>query len=271
MLEKRFIKNTELLAKLAKVQDNLNTISMAADLKKKFIAKKAGSQAILDQFGNPVLVDSDALEGNSGDRSSRGRNRREEDLPTWSPSPTSSAAPEEKSKETGSDKSPRNDGKSIGEHVSDMFHPTDGAVGKGYTGGKKIVEDRVTPGGEAGYNKDQEFMDYGEREQRREAMLMDLIITDPILSEEDPDEVINIYNTIKEMSPRLAEDKNVMRVALRSAIQHEGIAPQDIKQFLEVEHDMQKLRNNIDAENKREYVLGSSEKALKQKPQPRIV
>ena len=265
--KKRFVKNTDLLTKIATVQDNLNSIAITTDLKKKFIAKKAQTQPILDQYGNPVLPSPDALTSNPGDRN-QSRSEQEDAGPTVI---NVASSPKEDSAEGKKDSPSRDKDKDSGKILKDLFHPTDGVVGKSYSGGKKVVEDYFTPSGEAGYNQDQEFMDYGEREQRREAMLMDLIITDPILSEEDPDEVINIYNTLKEMSPRLAEDKNVMRVALRSAVQHEGIAPQDIKQFLEVEQDMQKVRNNIDAENKRDYVIGNSEKAIKQKPQPRIV
>jgi hypothetical protein len=266
--KKRFVKNTELLAKIATVQDNLNTIAMTEDLKKKFIVKKAQTApeghpqgTILDERGNPLTSE-------EGNRLRPGENEENEEGIPYEPDLTSN--PQGQSKDTGKQREKKeNKGRGI---FGDIFSPSEkepGVIKEYYDAGKNAIQDRID--GEGSYNKGQETIDFGEREARREAMLMELIISDPILSEENPDDIISIYNTIKEMSPRLAEDKNVMRVALRSAIQHEGIAPQDIKQFLEVEHDMQKVRNNVDAENKREYVIGNSEKALKQKPQPRIV
>jgi hypothetical protein len=271
--KKRFVKNTELLAKIATVQDNLNTIAMAEDLKKKFVVKEAYNQpeqesdpagTILDERGNPR-----ALESNEGDRRAPDEDEDEdEDLVPYTPDTSTSSQPSSTSRDRQVEKK-KKEGRGL---LGDILSPSEkepGVIKQYYEAGKNAIQDRIE--GEGSYNKGQETIDFGERESRREAMLMELIISDPILSEENPDDIISIYNSIKEMSPRLAEDKNVMRVALRSAIQHEGIAPQDIKQFLEVEHDMQKVRNNVDAENKREYVIGNSEKALKQKPEARIV
>lgn len=65
--------------------------------------------------------------------------------------------------------------------------------------------------------------------------------TDEILAEADPEQVIHIYNTIRQMAPEVAGDTNVMRVLLRSAVQHEGISPFDLKGILETELAKQKV------------------------------
>lgn len=73
------------------------------------------------------------------------------------------------------------------------------------------------------------------------ALLQNLMTTDDVLSEADPDQVVSAYNTIRTTAPQLAKDVNVMRVALRSAVQHEGIDPFTIKGIAETESARQKV------------------------------
>lgn len=73
------------------------------------------------------------------------------------------------------------------------------------------------------------------------ALLQNLLTTDDVLSEADPDLVASAYNTIRATAPNLASDINVMRVALRSAVQHEGIDPFTIKGLAETEAARQKV------------------------------
>ena len=67
------------------------------------------------------------------------------------------------------------------------------------------------------------------------ALLQNLMTTDDVLSEADPDQVVSAFNTIRSTAPQLAKDINVMRVALRSAVQHEGIDPFTVKGLAETE------------------------------------
>lgn len=92
-----------------------------------------------------------------------------------------------------------------------------------------------------GRNSDQELVDRSMQDARQIAVLQNLLTTDEILSEADPDRVVQIYNTVRESAPELAGDINVMRVLLRSAIQHDGIAPFDLKGILETELAKQKV------------------------------
>lgn len=100
-------------------------------------------------------------------------------------------------------------------------------------------------------NKTQQAVDTGASEAQRMAVLQNLLHTDEVLSEADPEHVVSVFNSISKASPELARDINVMRVALRSAVQHDGITPFDIKQFMDVESadqkkeiDRRKLRDN---------------------------
>lgn len=94
------------------------------------------------------------------------------------------------------------------------------------------------------YNQAQEDIDKSMLDTRHTALLQNLMTTDEILSEADPDRVVEIYNTIREVAPTLAADSNVMRVFLRSAIQHDGIAPFDLKGLIEGEIQAQNARFN---------------------------
>jgi len=76
------------------------------------------------------------------------------------------------------------------------------------------------------------------------ALLQNLMTTDDVLSEADPDQVVSAFNTIRQTAPHLAKDVNVMRVALRSAVQHEGIDPFTIKGIAETETARQKAVSN---------------------------
>ncbi len=93
-------------------------------------------------------------------------------------------------------------------------------------------------------NKDQELMDTSHRDAKHMAILQNLLTTDEILAEAEPEHVINIYNTVRDVAPELAGDINVMRVLLRSAVQHEGISPFDLKGIIETELDKQKVDVN---------------------------
>lgn len=99
----------------------------------------------------------------------------------------------------------------------------------------------VVKGMFGGRNSDQEDLDSSHQDARHIAVLQQLLTQDDILSEADPDRVVEIYNTVRENAPQLAGDANVMRVLLRSAIQHDGIAPYDLKQLLETEQAKQKV------------------------------
>lgn len=99
-------------------------------------------------------------------------------------------------------------------------------------GAKKIVDTT---------NKDQALVDARMQDVRQVAILQNLLTTDEILAEADPDRVVEIYNTIRTTAPEVASDINVMRVLLRSAIQHDGIAPFDLKNILETELAKQKV------------------------------
>ncbi len=103
-----------------------------------------------------------------------------------------------------------------------------------------------------GRQSDQELIDRELDEANYSALIQDLIMTDPILSEEDEDKVVDLYNTIKSVAPELSKDKNVVRVVLRGGVQYDGIAAPDLAQLVEAERNLQKSKwnqNVLDADN----------------------
>lgn len=93
-------------------------------------------------------------------------------------------------------------------------------------------------------NKEQEMVDSSHQDARHLSVLQNLMHTDDVLAEADPEQIVSIYNTLKENAPELAGDPNTARVILRSAIQHDGISPFDLKSFLDTEAAKQKVVMN---------------------------
>jgi hypothetical protein len=119
---------------------------------------------------------------------------------------------------------------------------------------KKILDARDNP--------DQRRMDQTFNDVRQVAMLQNVLTTDEVLSEADPERVVDVFNTIRMYAPSLAGDANIMRVALRSALQHDGISPFDIKSFLDTELAGQKVdinRRALDGHLYRGKELGKSQ------------
>ncbi len=128
--------------------------------------------------------------------------------------------------------------------LNDAFGAMLGGAGKGISSVKDLYESK---------NTDQEMVDIGQQEVEHAAILQNLLNTDEILSEEDPEKVIEAYNTFRKLAPGLASDMNVARVTLRSMIQHDGVSVFDANQFSRAENDKQKVDNNIRARERLDY------------------
>ena len=74
--------------------------------------------------------------------------------------------------------------------------------------------------------------------------MQNLLATDEILADADPEKVVEAYNTLRQLAPELASDINVARVTLRSMVQHDGLAIFDAQQYSSAELDKAKVDNN---------------------------
>lgn len=102
-----------------------------------------------------------------------------------------------------------------------------------------IIKDRFQAGANAS--------DKALREAKYQAILSDLMMSDDLLQNEDEDTIAEKYQTLISLSPDLAQDKNIARVYLRSAVQHDGM-------------DIFSAKEHLDAQNK---VLSQNTERLK--------
>jgi len=72
-------------------------------------------------------------------------------------------------------------------------------------------------------NKKKMQRDQAEDDVKSTTTLQKLLISDPIISEADPDEVVEIYNTLSSGFPQMGQDPNLMRFAIREALQYGGV------------------------------------------------
>ena len=128
--------------------------------------------------------------------------------------------------------------------LNEAFMPAVSATGQG----AKALADLYETG-----NDKQRNIDLGVEEMEHAAILQNLITTDEILADEDPEKVIEAYNTLRELAPRLASDINIARVTLRSMIQHDGVSIFDANQFSKAELDKHKVDNSILAKDRISY------------------
>jgi hypothetical protein len=76
-----------------------------------------------------------------------------------------------------------------------------------------------------GRNTRQETVDTAADDAQHTALMERLLITDPILSQAEPDDVVGLANSIRQANPEAGNDINFMRFALREALQY-GAMPQ---------------------------------------------
>ena len=70
---------------------------------------------------------------------------------------------------------------------------------------------------------------------RRSLMLQHLMVTDPIISEADPDTVASTYQALVQTSPHVANNEEVVRAVLRQAVNSVAISPFDAATWADLE------------------------------------
>ena len=137
-------------------------------------------------------------------------------------------------------------GPSAKEHSKNPKSPVSGAKGeaKSFTGNIKSMHGALKDFLGTGFNRDQQHVDNSVIDAKHLSVLQNLMTTDDVLAEADPEHVVSMYNTLRSAAPSIASDPNVVRVALRSMVQHDGISPFDVKGFLDTESAQQKTHYN---------------------------
>lgn len=101
-------------------------------------------------------------------------------------------------------------------------------------------------------NTRQKSIDTSVMDVRRLVTLQKLMLHDPIISEADPDTVLSLYNTLAAANTELAKDPNLLRFALREALQYEAVPLHTYKDLVEMQKNraqgntfMDELQNNL--------------------------
>ena len=77
---------------------------------------------------------------------------------------------------------------------------------------------------------------------RIQAMLSDFMASDPVISTYDPDEVLDVYNQVAQMTPRAVQQPAVMRGLLRKMLQQQdAMEPFEAEQMLKVETGLKEV------------------------------
>ena len=104
-------------------------------------------------------------------------------------------------------------------------------------------------------NKTQRTIDTSRNEAANVTTLQRLLITDPIISEADPHTVVDLYNTLQKANPDIASDPNVLRFALREAIQYDAVPLHTYKDFVETDQKHWQAEKDRDAVMNQRYSI----------------
>lgn len=100
------------------------------------------------------------------------------------------------------------------------------AVGKGLAGAS------------LGYFAFKQIKDKIQNDTRRKALIEDLHMNDPIISQADKDEVLQYYATIYQIAPKLSLEKNTVKELLQNFIKFDRVDIQTIKSLADTEKSM---------------------------------
>lgn len=155
-------------------------------------------------------------------------------------------------KQDGNDKQP--DKKDLGNLI-----PT--PISAGLEGRRRGWEQALGPAAESGVEgqlesflnapSEQENTALSERlkDTQRKLMLEDLMVNDPVLSEEDPQAVANAYNAVAKIAPEVASNKEVVRAILRQVVHSMAIGAYDAKSWTDLEKNLRNIAGKTDVKD----------------------
>jgi hypothetical protein len=90
----------------------------------------------------------------------------------------------------------------------------------------------------------QKEVDEGANEVRRLATLRRLMMSDPIISEADPEKVLEFYSTMMEANPRLTQDPRLTTILLREALQYDTVPLHTLSEMTKLRGDTAKAERD---------------------------
>ena len=77
---------------------------------------------------------------------------------------------------------------------------------------------------------------------QRQIILQDLIVNDPVLADEPPENVANAYNTLLQMAPEVSMNKEVVRAILRQSVHSVAVSPYDAEMWTKLEQNIRGIK-----------------------------
>jgi hypothetical protein len=104
-------------------------------------------------------------------------------------------------------------------------------------------------------NKRQKNVDIASDDVSRVTELQRLLLTDPIIGEADPDTVVSLYNTLAKANPEIVRDKNLLRFALREALQYDAVPLHTYKDLISMGKDRADMQEKMQKLEDRKYSI----------------
>lgn len=104
-------------------------------------------------------------------------------------------------------------------------------------------------------NKRQKGVDVAVEDVSRVTELQRLLLTDPIIGEADPDTVVSLYNTLAKANPEIVKDKNLLRFALREALQYDAVPLHTYKDLISMGKDRAETQEKLQKIEERKYAI----------------
>lgn len=173
------------------------------------------------------------------------------------PPPSTSEGKEDKEDKGGKGDDKKSDRKSTDKGGPGVVGRTLGAAGSALRGTAGKAEEllaRITA--KERQNKPQRALDMDIADIRRSIGVRRLIASDPILKEQDPREILEIYNSIAQKFPDLAGDMASLRLLLREAVNYEGLPLDAQKMLTEVRRNAEQGDAAAEENARRRYAVG---------------
>ena len=77
---------------------------------------------------------------------------------------------------------------------------------------------------------------------QRGIMIQDLIVNDPVLADEPPETVAEAYNSLLQLAPEVAANKEIVRAILRQTVHSVAVSPYDAEMWSKLEMNLRNIR-----------------------------
>ena len=140
-------------------------------------------------------------------------------------------------------------------HTRNSEKPTDRSMGLDALplhGGKQLIDSFGSS-----KNHTQMKVDEAHDDAKFSTTLQRLLITDPIISEHDPDDVASLASSIRAVAPDGARDPNYLRFALREALQYGALPSHTYKDMADAQNKIDSSRKSRDDQSNARYTLNA--------------